>query len=271
MPGRAPRRAIRALELGAVDLVAKEDERSEAAARRLRRPAGRRPARGPLGGHPPAAGAGAARIAPPRRRSPRVAGPGPYCVAIAASTGGPRALAEVVPATCRPGSGAAVVIVQHMPPNFTRSLAERLAAQSRLPVVEAEHGTPLLADTAYVAPGDFHMRVGVGHDGPRLRLDQRADRLGRAPRGRSALPQRRRRVRPRAVGVVLTGLGRDGADGLRADPRCRRRSESPRTGRPPRSTECPTPPAQAGGADTSFRSVASRRWSTEELRRMAAL
>jgi two-component system, chemotaxis family, protein-glutamate methylesterase/glutaminase len=207
--------AIRALELGAVDLVAKEDERGAAATarfaerllmvlraarsadvKRLAASDERRTREVPLGALP---------TATTRAR---------LCVAIAASTGGPRALSEIVP-LLPVGLETAVLIVQHMPPKFTRSLADRLGALSRLRVSEAEHGMPILADSAYVAPGDFHMRVAAVAEGSELRLDQEPSMWGVRPAADPLFKSVAGHFGARSVGVVLTGIGRDGAEGLR--------------------------------------------------------
>lgn len=206
--------AIRALELGAVDLVAKEEERGPAATARFaeRLIVVLRAART----------ADVKRLSPPSRsdrvHTARPASGGPVearlCVAMAASTGGPRVLAEIVP-QLPTGLEATVLIVQHMPAKFTLSLAERLAAQSRFRVVEARDRTPVLADTAYVAPGDFHMRIALGPGGLQLVLDQEPAIWGVRPAADPLFATVARHFGPRAIGIVLTGIGRDGAEGLR--------------------------------------------------------
>lgn len=133
-------------------------------------------------------------------------------VAIGVSTGGPNALAELLPAF-----GAdfpvPILIVQHMPPMFTQLLAQRLAAKSQIPVREAVSGTVLEPGNAWIAPGDFHMVV--ERDGTRVRLQTNQE----APENscRPAVDVLFRSVAQvyggNTLAVILTGMGQDGLQG----------------------------------------------------------
>ena len=202
---------IRALTIGAIDFVAKPSGSISLDFRRVREeliqkvrvaatarvsrpePVAARAARTPAG------------VALPHRAFEKL-------VVIGTSTGGPRALAAVVPELPMDGS-TAYLVVQHMPAGFTRSLAERLDGMTRLSVREAAQGDRLGADSVLVAPGDYHLRVsacgGIELDhGPRVH--------GVRPSVDVSLHSLVQAFGRRAVVAILTGMGHDGAEGAAA-------------------------------------------------------
>ena len=133
-------------------------------------------------------------------------------VLIACSTGGPKALGELMPAL--PGRlGSGTLIVQHMPPGFTASLASRLDGSSKLTVREAAGGEILDPSVALIAPGGSHLRLG---DDRRTLLNDDAPEGGLKPRADHTIEDAARLFGNRLLLVVLTGMGRDGLRGAKA-------------------------------------------------------
>ncbi len=152
---------------------------------------------------------------PPPLRPARSLGGPVDVVAIGVSTGGPNALAQIIPALTA-DIPVPILIVQHMPPMFTALLAERLAAQAAIPVVEAVDGIPVDPGCAYIAPGDYHLLVERTAAGVVLRTQQGAPENSCRP-SVDVLFRSCAAVWGNAVlGVVLTGMGQDGVRGSQA-------------------------------------------------------
>jgi two-component system chemotaxis response regulator CheB len=168
-----------------------------------------------LTGRPISAGPAraAAPVAPIRPAPPRT-GPSkkPAVLVIGSSTGGPEALARVLPML--PASlPVPVLVVQHMPPVFTRQFAQRLDRLSPLHVVEATDGSPLVPGTVHLAPGDHHLVVRANNRGTQTSLNQAPPenfcRPAVDPLFRSVVTAYDGAV----LAVVLTGMGSDGRNG----------------------------------------------------------
>lgn len=204
---------LEALELGASDAVAKPEARGgggsacEAAKRQLTsriRALGRRARRREV------------RAQGEEHVEGVVAVPAQVeAIGLAISTGGPKALIEVVSALA-PDLPAPIFITQHMPPMFTKFLAERLSARGTIAAFEGEEGMPVEAGKVYIAPGNFHLEVAQGRAGRRIRLSQ-------APHENSCRPSADVMFRSLVsvygrgiLGIVMTGMGQDGRRGCEA-------------------------------------------------------
>jgi two-component system, chemotaxis family, protein-glutamate methylesterase/glutaminase len=142
---------------------------------------------------------------PPRVRRSGTA----RAVVIATSTGGPKALAALIPKLPSP-LGTGTLIVQHMPAGFTGSLAARLNRSSKLTVAEAQGGEALDPHTALLAPGGKHLRLS---DNGRATLTEEPEIGGLRPRADLTIQDAARLFRNRLLLVVLTGMGSDGLKG----------------------------------------------------------
>ena len=136
-------------------------------------------------------------------------------VVIAVSTGGPAALAEMLPA-CVAGAGVPILIVQHMPAFFTTQLADRLGKICTVPVREAAEGMLAAAGTVLLAPGGRHMELAGDPLMPRIRLHDGPPENSCRPSADVLFRSAARLWGAGTLGVVLTGMGRDGLAGARA-------------------------------------------------------
>jgi two-component system chemotaxis response regulator CheB len=133
-------------------------------------------------------------------------------VVIAASTGGPATLMRMVPRFPKDFS-AAVVLVQHMPATFTSQLSVQLAEVANMRVKEAEANEALSAGTFYVCPGSCHLRISLTGG---LKLDDGPRIFGYRPCADVTFESAAAYAGANLVGVVLTGMGGDGAHGVQA-------------------------------------------------------
>jgi two-component system chemotaxis response regulator CheB len=211
---------FKALELGALDFVTKPDQRigpdaddlknqilSKVLQLQATRPQPARPLtqRTPSGTFDdPAAPVRAASYLFPRR-----------VVALASSTGGPSALLEIF-GRLPPSTTTAYVVAQHMPDKFTRTFAERLGRRGKIRVSEAQDGDRVGAGTGFVCPGRQCMELVTGTSDLRLRVSAALPQDRYVPSADRLLRSVAAAMGPRAVGVILTGMGDDGVEGARA-------------------------------------------------------
>jgi two-component system chemotaxis response regulator CheB len=237
---------LQALELGAVDfmpkpernqlsemrasanlLVAKVLTAAQSRVRRIRRatPPTARPSTTPLPSPPavsplrssrprPSVTEGSAKPAPLPSALSVASAHGQTCLLIGISTGGPQALSQVLPHVTPPSPP--ILVVQHMPAQFTGVFANRLDRCSALSVKEAAEGDPVLPNHVLIAPGGRHMAV-TGHP-PHVRVNLSDDSQvsGHKPSIDVLFQSAARIYQSTAIGILMTGMGRDGVEGCKA-------------------------------------------------------
>ncbi|MBO5552408.1 MAG: chemotaxis protein CheB, partial [Lachnospiraceae bacterium] len=139
---------------------------------------------------------------------------GEKIVAIASSTGGPKALHSVIPLLPK-NLNAPVILVQHMPAGFTKSLAERLDSLGQIHVKEAEEGDLLEKGTVYISPGGKHMKVGKSGSHVRIYFGDEPHREGVKPCANYMYESLIDTDYAEVCCVVLTGMGMDGTEGIK--------------------------------------------------------
>ncbi|MFA5494251.1 MAG: chemotaxis response regulator protein-glutamate methylesterase [Porticoccaceae bacterium] len=201
---------LRALELGAVDFIEKPSlgirngmlEYSELIAGKVRAAARSRPRQARAENAAPVAA-----LRAPLMSSEKL-------VIIGASTGGTEAIRTVLEPL--PSNSPAILIAQHMPGGFTRSFAARLDRTCRISVKEAEAGERILPGHAYIAPGDAHLALARSGANYVVHLDDGPPVNRHRPSVDVLFHSAARHAGSNAVGVLLTGMGKDGAAGLLA-------------------------------------------------------
>lgn len=199
---------LRALELGALDFVAKPSlgirhgmmEYANEIAEKLRAAARSRPRQA------------LHKNAPPKKelKAPMVSSE--KLIIIGASTGGTEAIRSVLEPL--PANAPAILITQHMPGGFTRSFAERLDRLCRITVKEASDGERVLPGHAYIAPGDQHLEIARSGANYVARLNDGPPVNRHRPSVDVLFHSASRNAGKNAIGVILTGMGKDGAAGL---------------------------------------------------------
>ncbi|SCX44016.1 response regulator receiver modulated CheB methylesterase [Klenkia marina] len=165
-----------------------------------------------LTGRPLTPAAAPRTAVPPPPPAPRGARRTPAVLVIGSSTGGPDALTKVIPRLPR-DYPLPILVVQHMPPVFTKQFAGRLDRLSALTVVEATAGVPIAPGTVHIAPGDFHLTVAPGAGVRRTALDQAAPENFCRPAVDVLFRSAAKAYDGAVLAVVLTGMGSDGKIG----------------------------------------------------------